>query len=129
VLLQKGFASYLAGTAATAFARIPMLLPTATLGNLPLENLGSVIRPVRSARNKIDAYASGTTQLILDVSSYFALITPSSTTNLLRSGIVQTPYSASLQATDSPYKRSAFHQQVVSAPSKALSTIITSSSR
>ncbi len=50
---------------------------------------------------KIDAYVDlGPTQLILDISSYFAPITPSVTTSSLPSGISQTPYSASLQASD-----------------------------
>ena len=48
----------------------------------------------------IDAYASGTTQLILDISSYFAPITPSITTTFLPSGILNAPYNAQLQAAD-----------------------------
>ena len=48
----------------------------------------------------IDAYASGTTQLILDIFSYFAPVTPTITTNSLPSGLLNTPYSTSLQAVD-----------------------------
>ena len=55
---------------------------------------------VPTLNGKIDAFASNLTQLVLDISSYFAPIKPSIATNALPSGILQTPYSASLQATD-----------------------------
>ncbi len=48
----------------------------------------------------IDAYASGPTQLVLDIFSYFAPITPSITTSALPSGVLNSPYSVSLQAVD-----------------------------
>ena len=53
----------------------------------------------------IDAFASGTTQLVLDIFGYYAPITPTITTTSLPSGSLNTPYSASLQAVDgfSPY--------------------------
>ena len=60
---------------------------------------------VPNTNGRIDAFASNLTQLVLDISSYFAPIAPSIATSSLPSGILQTLYSASLQATDglSPY--------------------------
>jgi|SRR5271166_6631444 len=48
---------------------------------------------------RIDAYASNPTQLVLDIFSYFAPITPSITTTSLPSGAVNNPYGATLSAT------------------------------
>ena len=63
---------------------------------------------------KINAYASGTTQLVLDISAYFApLPTLSITTTSLPGGTINVPYSSTLAATggEPPYSWSCYGWQ------------------
>jgi Putative Ig domain len=61
---------------------------------------------VPTTNGEIDAYASGTTQLILDISAYFAPLPPLSvTTTSLPAGTINVPYSSTLSASggEPPY--------------------------
>ena len=61
---------------------------------------------VPTNNGKIDAFASGTTQLILDISAYFAPLPPLSiTTTSLPGGTINVPYSSTLAASggEPPY--------------------------
>jgi uncharacterized repeat protein (TIGR01451 family) len=103
--------------AAQAFVLNATVVPTATLGYLTLwpdqqnQPLVSTLNAYDGAVTSnmaimpttngwIDAYAADRTQLILDISSYFAPITPSITTTFLPAGILNAPYSAQLYATN-----------------------------
>lgn len=100
---------------AQAYVLNATVVPTRTLGYLTLWPHGEQ-QPVVSTLNAvdgavtsnmaivptqdgwIDAYTSDSSNLILDITSYFGPITPTITTTSLPAGVLRQPYNATLQA-------------------------------